>query len=105
MFDFDELKEFTLMGLYAPPKDDIKFIVRQKKLEKLKFIESIDFSVEVFDRLEKELPQLKEIVVDVNDQAKELLKKYLFHRWTISSHSEIYKKNLKDAWIFNRIIS
>lgn len=103
MFDFDQLKEFTLVGLHAPPEDVIKFIVRQKTLQKLKFIESIDVTADVFEKLGKELPQLKEMVVDVNDQSKELLNKHLGHRWMISNHSEIFNKKLKSAWSFKRI--
>lgn len=103
MFDFVELKEFTLRGLHAPSEEAIEFIVRQKNLQKLKFIESVEVTVEIFDKLVKELPRLKEIVVDVDEQLKETLKRHLANHWTISVHSEMYEKKWKTLWIFKRM--
>lgn len=103
MFAFDELKDFTLKGLRTPPADYIKFIVQQKKLQKLKLIDCTDVSAKDFCEFQKNLPQLKEIVTDVNDQSVEVLKQQFGSGWTISEHSELYDNILKKAWRFQLI--
>ncbi len=103
MFEFDELKEFTLKRLRSPPTDAINFIVRQKKLQKLKLIDCIDVNVQVLSEIKDKLPQLKEIVTDVDEQSKEKLKQIFGSRWIISEHSEMYDQKLKTAWRFTLI--
>lgn len=105
MFTFDELIEFSLKGLHAPNNDFIDFIVRQHKLEKLILIDCTAVNVQAISEFKKKLPQLKEIVTDVDEQSKKMLEKQFGSRWSVSEHSETYANELKKAWKFMRIES
>lgn len=105
MFAYVELKEFTLIGLRAPPKVSIDFILRQNNLQKLKLVDCTDFGAEALCDFKNKLSHLKEIVADVDEQSKELLSKQFNSRWTISEQTETYEEKLIKLWRFQRIES
>lgn len=95
MFTFDVLNELTLKGLCGPPTYAIQFIVRQVKLQKLKLIDCDGVNAEVLCEIKEKLPQLKEMVTDVDEQSIEVLKQRFGYSWVVSEQSETYDEKLK----------